>query len=152
MVIILAVTQVYTGIQQAILLVLHGYVWNMWYSGIKTSIMWCHRSQKSQIRPMTHYNEHFQVKCVDREIHCETHCDALQLPRHALGFLFVCLFVVCFLFWTKVKVDMRGLEDKWNWGAWCESHKEPIKSFYKSNHGTASKEVWLVGTEKDNYF
>lgn len=94
----------YTHMQQAIFLVLHGYVWNMWYSGIKTSITWCHRNQKSQIRPMTHYNEHFQVKCVDREIHWHT-----TASMTCFG-VFVCLFVVCFLFWAKVKVDMRELK------------------------------------------
>jgi hypothetical protein len=30
---------------------------------------------------------------------------------------------------AKVEGKYEGTGDEWDWGAWCETHREPIKSF-----------------------
>ena len=47
------------------------------------------------------------------------------------GLVFVCLFFILGGRLQGQRADMRGQGDEWDWGAWCETHKESIKSFKK---------------------
>jgi hypothetical protein len=70
-------------------------------------------------------------RCVDGGIYCGTHYDTLQLLRWDVFLCFVYLFVRTFLFWEKFRgqrADMRRWGDEQDWGAFCETHKEPIES------------------------
>ena len=59
---------------------------------------------------MSHCNEHLQEKLFEqKDIHCGTHCDTLQLPLGMFGFLGVQVA------WQRV--DMEGQGDEWDWGA-----------------------------------
>jgi hypothetical protein len=53
--------------------------------------------------------------------HTVGHCDTLQIPR---DFFFSVVGEV-----AKVEGRFKVWGDEWDWGPWCEIHKEPIKTF-----------------------
>jgi hypothetical protein len=98
---------------------------------VKIQHWWCHRDQMSGTRPMTHCNEHLQVKmCEQGDILCGTLWHNLASKISTLwccGLFLVCMFylggvtrVVCFLFVcfilvgevTRVKGKDEGM-GKW---------------------------------------
>lgn len=72
-------------------------------------------------RLVTLWSEHLQVNLCGQKAHCGTHCDILQLLQQ---FLFVCFAGRL----QGLKADTEGQGDEWDWGAWCEIHRQPIKS------------------------
>jgi hypothetical protein len=99
-------------------------------------------------------NEYLQVKMCGRRIHGGTHCDTLQLPWWDIfytsvfvvvvvvvvgggggggGGVCVCVCVpVCVLHFSEefamIKCRYKGMGDEWDWGTWCATHKESMKS------------------------
>jgi hypothetical protein len=83
------------------------------------------------------------IKCLSAKdvwiifwLYNETHCDILQLPRwDFLTAFFICAFVSLLFILERLKgqmADLRGQGDERDWGAWCETQEESIKSFLKA--------------------
>ena len=121
---------------------------------------WCHRNQRSWIRPMPHYNEHLQVKMCgqrwyvvshtvtyysfhdEKDVFYDLFCSLSPSPP-----LCVCVCVCVILGDVeRVKGNYEGIGDKHIWGTWCETHKLSIKKLKKTNKQTNKKNQKRIAT------
>jgi hypothetical protein len=63
---------------------------------------------------------------IDKRLYCGTHHDILQLIQ---CFFFSSSFSLGEWGLQGERVGMRGRRDERDWSGWCETHKEPIKSY-----------------------
>ena len=77
-------------------------------------------------------------RSVDKRVYCGTHCDTLQLPQWDY-FPFSLLGGL-----QGWRTGIRGQGDGWDWGAWCEIHKEPIKSKKPKQNNIIALHTYLL--------
>ena len=65
---------------------------------------------------------------VNRVLFCGTHWHTTDSTRCFLCFILFVYFGFYFHLEGVARADKRGWGDEWDWGTWCETHKESVKS------------------------
>ena len=87
---------------------------------------WCHRSQKSWTRPMTHCNDCLQLKmCGQRAILWDIlwYTTASMLGCFLFGFYCCCLVGYVCLIWREGVPSIKCGYERFSWDAWCEAQQ-----------------------------